>query len=234
MDERPAPETLREFLDSFAYGTRTDLAFKFLKNLTDGEGAAFLAGLLRLLGETIDDGDAQRLVDHAVRWQVAGYVPRPGTARTWVYDDAPWAAMAKPVAEARVALLTSSGHFAAGDDPAPFGEEGMTQEEAVARISEFLRASPDLSEIPAGIAEQALRVRHGGYDVRGAVTDPGAAFPLAELRRLAAAGIVGEVADPAYSFVGAASQRRLLTEAAPEWAAKLSARGVDAVVLVPV
>ncbi len=227
-------ETLREFLDSFSYGSRTDLAFKFLSKVSDSEGADFLQELLRLLGETIDDGDATRLVDHAYRGQVAAYAPEEGTARTWVYDDAPWADLGTPLADARVALFSSSGHFRAGDDPAPFGEAGMTQAEAVARISDFLRAAPQLSEIPLATADRDLHVRHGGYDVRAAERDPGVAFPLAALRALAAAGEVGEAADPAYSFVGAASQRRLLTESAPQWAELMQERGVDAVVLVPV
>ncbi len=227
-------ETIREFVASLAYGSRTDLAFKFLEKLPDDEAAEFLSSLLEKLGETVDDGDPGRLVDHAYAWQVRGYQPPAGTARTWTYDDGPFAPMSKPVAESRVALLTSSGHFAIGDDPEPFGERAMTQAQAVARISEFLRAAPQLSEIPARTPVGDLRVRHGGYDVRGAALDPNVAFPLERLRELAAAGAIGEMADPAYSFVGAASQRRILAESAPRWARLLAERAVDAVLLVPV
>ena len=38
------------------------------------------------------------------------------------------------------------------------------------------------------------------------------------LKELATEGIIGELAEENYSFVGATSQKRLLNEAAPEWA----------------
>ncbi len=228
-----AGETFEEFKDSFSYGSRTDLAFKFLKKLAPDDAARFFAELLTKLGETVDDGDARRLVDHAIEWQARSYAPAPGEQRPWAYDDGPFTPMPAPLADARIALLTSSGHFVAGADPAPFGAAGMTQDEAIARIGEFLRAAPDLSEIPAATPPGDLRVRHGGYDIRAAEADPDAAFPLARLRELAAEGHIGSVADPAFSFVGATSQKRLLATA-PAWADRLAAAGVDAVLLVPV
>ena len=227
-----AGETFAEFRGSFSYGTRTDLSFKFLKALSDEEGAEFLRSLLEKLGETIDDGDAQRLVRHAFEWQARGYTPAPGAARTWVYEDGPFAHPVRPVAGSRVALLTSGGHFV--DDPEPFGVAGMSQEEAIDRIQEFLRVAPELSEIPADTLDDDLQVRHGGYDIRGALADPGVDFPLALLRQLESEGVIGELADPAYSFVGASAQRRLINESGPEWARMLEERGVEAVLLVPV
>jgi hypothetical protein len=229
----PEPETFAEFKNSFSYGSRTDLAFKFLKMLPEDEAAEFLRLLLEGLGQTIDDGDAGRLVDLAYRWQVRGYTPPADAVRPWTYDDGPFAAMRLPVAEARVGLVTSSGHFLAGDDPQPFGVVDMTQEEATARISEFLRTVPELSEIPSGTPTADLQVRHGGYDIRGAFADPDVAFPLATMRALSDDGVIGELAPTAFSFVGATAQRRLLKEAAPAWADRLVADGVDAVVLVP-
>lgn len=227
-----AAETFEEFKDSFSYGSRTDLAFKFLKKLPADEAGRFFAELLGRLGSTTDDGDAQRLVDLACEWQVRGYTPGPGEPRAWTYDDGPFAPMAVPLEGARIALLTSSGHFV--DDPEPFGVSGMTQDEAIARIGDFLRAAPALSEIPATTEPADLRVRHGGYDIRGAQADPDVAFPLARLRELAGDGVIGEVADPAFSFVGAASQKRLLRDAIPAWIDRLRQAGADAALLVPV
>ena len=129
-------------------------------------------------------------------------------------------------------LLTSGGHFV--EDPEPFGVKGMSQAEAVDRIQEFLRVAPDLSEISTATDDADLRVRHGGYDTRGAETDPGVNFPLAVLRELEGEGVIGELADTAYSFVGATAQGRLINETAPEWARLLEGRGVEAVLLVPV
>ncbi len=227
------PETFDEFKDSFSYGSRTDLAFKFLKRLPADEAARFFAGLLDALGATLDDGHAQRLVDLAYEWQARGYAPAAGAPRPWTYEDGPFTRMAMPLVDARVALLTSSGHFAAGDDPRPFGVEAMTQSEAIDRIAEFLREPPVLSEIPAATPAGELRVRHGGYDIRGAQADADVAFPLARLRELAGDGVIGGVADPAFSFVGATSQKRLLT-GVDAWVDRMRETGADAVLLVPV
>lgn len=224
-------ESFSDFKSSFSYGSRSDLAFKFLKRLTDAEAGAFFEELLSALGETVDDGDADRLIEVVYRWQVRAYEPREGESRRWVYDDAPFTPMRRPVAETTLALLTSSGHFV--DDPEPFGVRDMTQAEAEKRIQEFLRVAPQLSAIPIDVATNVLRVRHGGYDVRGARADPNTALPIEPLRKLAAEGRIGDFLDTAFSFVGAAAQGRVRSEAAPEWADDLVGRGVEAVVLVP-
>ncbi len=227
---QPPGETFTDFKDSFSYGSRTDLAFKFLKGLSPEDAAEFFMVLLAKLGETIDDGDAGRLIDHADAWQVRAYA---AAERRVVYDDGPFTPLQKPLARSRLALFTSSGHFVAGDDPHPFGVADMTQDEAIARIDDFLRASPQLSVIPAATPSGQLRVRHGGYDIRAAVQDPNVVFPLDRLRELARDGTLGELAPQAYSFVGATAQARLRREVAPIWAAQLRDAGVDAVLLVP-
>jgi hypothetical protein len=68
-DTHPFPESLEDFKNSFFYGSRSDLAFKFLKNLPADEVGEFFRALLEKLGQTIDDGDADRLVQHAYVWQ---------------------------------------------------------------------------------------------------------------------------------------------------------------------
>jgi hypothetical protein len=177
-------ETLEQFKSSFAYGTRTDLLFKFLKDLSSEEAAEFLQGLLTKVGESADDGEVARLLDHVYAWQVHAHAPREEEARggSWAYEDTPFAPLAKPLSDARVALFTSSGHFVAGDDPEPFGVSNMSQGESIARIQDFLRSKPQLSVIPADTPEGRLRVRHPGYDSRGALADPNVAFPLERMR----------------------------------------------------
>ncbi len=223
-----------DFRESFFYGERTDLSFKFLKNLDDIEAAEFLRSLLEAVGDAFDDGDAEPIVDLAYQWQVRGYSPAPDAKPAVAYRDAPFTAFVSPLADARVALLTSSGHFAVGADPHPFGEEDMSQDDAVARIAEFLSSTPELSAIPTGMSTDDLRVRHGGYDVRGARRDPNVVFPLRALHRLAAEGVIGEVAPTAFSFVGACSQAGLRHEALPGWIERVRDERADAVLLVPV
>jgi hypothetical protein len=151
-----------------------------------------------------------------------------------VYDDAPFAPLRKPLADSRVGLMTSSGHFVAGDDPEPFGIAAMTQAEAEARISEFLREPPVMSRIPLEVAQGDLRVRHGGYDVASAQRDFNVVLPLDALRAVREAGRIGDIADPVYSFPGATSQGRLRKEALPGWVEMLQTAAIDVLLLVPV
>ena len=227
-------ESFEEFRRSFSYGSRSDLNFKFLKSLPDAEAAEFFRQLLLELGDAYDHGAVEPLVQLAIDWQVRGYAPQEGMPRRWVYEDGPFAEPTKPLAESRVALFTSSGHFVAGDDPKPFGVEGMTQQEAEDRISDFIKAPPTLSRVPVATIRDDLQVRHGGYDITSAVADPGVTFPVAVLRELEAEGVIGELHADAFSFPGATAQKRLIKESGPEWAQLLADEEVDLVLLVPV
>lgn len=230
----PRHETVREFADSFFYGSRSNLDFKFLADLDDGEVTGFFDALLRSLGRTIDDGDGDRLVELALRWQQRAYSAHRGAERSFDYDDVPLSTLRVPLADATVALLTSSGHFVDGDDPRPFGVNDMSQSEAEARVSEFLRAAPTLSRIPVDTTSDRIRVRHGGYPVQAALVDHNVTMPLRPLRELQRSGLFKSLAPDAWSFVGATSQVRLRNDVAARWAEDLIAAGVDAVLLVPV
>ena len=159
--------SFEEFKESFAYGSRNDLNFKFLAGLSDEDAATFFQELLWKLGDTLDDGSADRLIEHAYTWQVRAYAGESSTT----YDEGPFPPLHKPLAESRIGLMASSGHFVEGHDPQPFGVANMSQEEACTRIMDFIRSDPRLSTIPAGTPREQLRARHGGYDVRGAQTD---------------------------------------------------------------
>jgi hypothetical protein len=224
-------ESFEEFKNSFSYGSRTDLNFKFLKSLTPDEAADFFQELLWKLGDSINDGDLNRLVAHVASWQAQGY---RGAVDRWQYEEGPFTRPDMPASKMRLGLLTSTGHFVEGDDPTPFGVENMSQEEAIRRISEFTSSPPTLSEIPVSTPNDQLRARHGGYDIRSVQQDPDVAFPLRRLKELAAENTIGELADPVYSFVGAASQLRLLKDIGPAWVSLLGQRQVEGVVLVPV
>jgi len=228
-------ETFAAFKDSFSYGKRNDLLFKFLKNLPEAEAADFLQRLLELIGDAVDTDRLEAVAEHIFQGQVRAYAPKPDARPfRWAYGDAPMATMKRPLKEARVALLSSSGHFVEGFDPTPFGVPGMSQEQAILRINEFLRSAPSISEIPVDTPQDKLRVRHPGYDIRAAKRDPNTVFPLDRLRELAEQGLVGEFVSPALSFVGAAAQLRVKNETAPLLVRTLSEMAVDAVLLVPV
>ncbi len=222
-------ESFSEFKNSFSYGSRSDLSFKFFKGLSDEETTVFIQTLFTKVVDAMDSGDWQPVAEHVIAGQKASY-DKPAS---FAYDDAPFTPLPKPLNQLKLGLLTSSGHFVDGDDPRPFGQENMTQFEAMVRISDFLREAPTLSTIPMNTAPKKLRVRHGGYDIRGSAADPNVILPLAHLQSLAAAGVIGELAENAYSFVGAAAQTPLLKKSAPQWAEMIKQRGIEAMVLLP-
>jgi hypothetical protein len=230
MTQHDPEETFHAFKNSFSYGSRSDLNFKFLKRLSDQEAGQFFQELLWRLGEAIDDGDFERIVGHLSQAQTHAY---RGPSQ-FVYDDGPFSPLAGPLTQTRLTLFTSSGHFVAGDDPRPFEVENMSQQEAEARVDDFLRAEPRLSIIPMDTPPEKLRVRHGGYDIRGALADPNITFPLARLRELHRDGRIGLPAPNVYSFMGACSQLRLLNDTGPAWVQQLITEGVEGVLMVPV
>ena len=223
-------QSFKDFKDSFSYGKRGDLNFKFLSHLSEEQAANFFEKLLKKLGNTLNDGNWNRIIRHVIDGQILGY----SEPAKFTYDSGPFTRLSKTVSSSKVALLTSSGHFVDGDDPKPFGIENMSQEEAEQRIEEFLRAEPELSQIPASTQMDKLRVRHGGYDVKGAQADHNVVFPLEPLRSLEKRGTIGKLADIAYSFVGACSQIRLRDKTGPQWVSLLKKRAVDVILLVPV
>ena len=230
------PETIEDLRKSFWYGSRSNLSFKFLKDLSDAEFGDFLDELLTEVATTTDSGDPRGVIDVVYRWQIQAYAGHLGDPQDFPhrFDDVPINPLPKPLSECRVTLLTSSGHFVAGDDPKPFGVEDMTQSEAEARISEFLKEAPSLSSIPIDVDPGRLRVRHGGYPTDAVRADHQVGFPIGHLADLAADGVIGALNPTAYSFVGAASQVRLKRQVAPEWAEMLGNDGeTDVVLLVP-
>jgi len=226
-------ESLEEFAQSLSYGERSDLSFKFLTQFDGPDVGDSVASVLHEIGSVFDTGDPADLIDVAIGLQIDGYHSRPLNDR-YRYDEGPFTQPERPVAESRVVLLTSSGHFTAGDDPRPMGIDSMTQDEAEKRIGDFLKEAPALSEVPVAHPGDRLEVRHGGYDVRGAVADHNVAFPIDRLREIEADGVVGSLHDTAYSFVGACSQIRLIEHTGPEWTDRLKSTGSDVVLLVPV
>jgi len=223
-------ETFEEFKNSFNYGSRSDLNFKFLKNLSDEDASRFFQEILWKMGDVLNDGDFSRVVEHIYQTQAKAYAG----AGKFMYEDSPFTQLRAPLSLLRLGLISSSGHFVDGNDPKPFGVENMSQKEAEARIDDFLKVEPQLSVIPMDTPEERLLVRHGGYDVRGSMADPNVNFPLSRLRELQKEGRIGELASDAYSFVGATSQLRLLNHTGPEWVKMFQEKQIDVLLLVPV
>ena len=235
-DDKQPEETVSALRNSFFYGSRSNLNFKFARDLSDDEFGDFLVELFAATADLFDGGDSAAVVDVAYRWQVQAYAGHLGDPQAFPHrkDDTPIAPLTKPLSESRLLLLTSSGHFVEGHDPEPFGEKNMGQAEAERRVGEFMGEPPVLSEIPMDTPQDQIRVRHGGYPVQAAAADNQIVLPLEHLRGLAERGVIGELVENAYSFVGATAQGHMRKTYGPAWAQMARDQGADAALLVPI
>lgn len=223
-------ETFNDFKNSFSYGKRNNLNFKFMSEMTDDEAADFIEELLTKLGKSLNEGNIENVIEHIVQGQKLAYT----SLAKYVYKEGPFNPFIPKLSDAKIGLLTSSGHFVAGDDPAPFGISDMTQQEAINRIGEFIKEKPSLSFIPKDTPIDKLYVRHGGYDISGVQIDPSVALPIYELGKLEQQGIIGELAQTIYSFVGACSQGALKKKIEKEWMDHIKEQRLDGIILIPV
>jgi D-proline reductase (dithiol) PrdB len=137
-------------------------------------------------------------------------------------DWRPGAVLSKPLAEAKIALITSAGFYR--PDQAPFGKS-------------ILGGDWSYCEIPSNTPVESLRCGQtsDAFDHAGIDADRNLALPLDRLHELSAAGIVGGAAARHFSIMGSLSAPgRLSSRSAPEIAAKLHSDGTDAVFLTPV
>ena len=131
------------------------------------------------------------------------------------FETAPFAS-GPPVAQRRVAIISTAGLQRRGDRP-------------------FSADAGDYRIIPAGTAPGDIVMSHvsPNFDRTGFQADVNVAFPLERLHEMAAAGEIGSVAGLHYSFMGASTPAEL-EDKARELAGHLAADNVDAVLLVPI
>ncbi len=148
------------------------------------------------------------------RYKSLGYAPY-----RWVRaEDAPaWQPLAKPLAAARVGLLTTAGAYALG------------------QAAYHYKDDTSLRRIPSSTPDGQLRFSHVTENfLVDARRDPGCVLPLAALRTLVAERVVGSLAEDVFSCMGGVySQRRVREEVAPALLEAFKAQQVDAVLLVP-
>ncbi|MDW7662042.1 MAG: glycine/sarcosine/betaine reductase selenoprotein B family protein [Bacillota bacterium] len=223
-------ESFKEFKDTFSYGKRNNLNFKFLSHLSEEEAADFIEGLLYKLGKYFNDGDEGKIIQHVVDGQIKAY----SKDAKFTYDEGPFTKFEKELKDSKIGLITSSGHFVKGDDPEPFGMKNMTQEEAINNIRESIREKPSLSIIPKDTNLEDLKVRHGGYDISGAETNHNTVIPIEILKELEKNEVIKELGNKIFSFVGACAQKPLIKEIKNSWMEIIKMQNFDAVILVPV
>jgi|TARA_B100002003_G_scaffold243238_1_gene267382 glycine/betaine/sarcosine/D-proline reductase family selenoprotein B len=224
-------ETLEEFKNSFFYGSRNNLFFKYLggDNISENEFTIFIEELLNVIVDDIDKDEFSEMKKLIFNSQIKGYLPKSKNDK-YTYENTPWTEFSKPLKKSKLSLISAGGVFCKDDDP--IQPRGMTQENAINKISEFLKSPPILAEIPNNISKEKLSIRHPGYDIRAAEKDPNVVFPYEILKNLHQEGVFASYTNNFYSFVGASQQSAIIKTYAPKWAQMLKSHNVDAVLLV--
>jgi D-proline reductase (dithiol) PrdB len=137
------------------------------------------------------------------------------------FDDAPFTPLKKPLAESRLALISTSEvaqHSA--DDQRKWFEKGEMG---------------NVYSIPSDTPLDDLYSQSTSFDKYAtSLDDVNAYFPITRLHELAAVGRIGEVGPNAHALFNAYSQRRTREVDAPEVLARCRADAVDVALMVPV
>ncbi len=137
----------------------------------------------------------------------------------WVRnEDAPaWQPLRKPLSECRLGLIASGGLYVKG------------------QVAFHFQDDLSFRAIPTDVKTTDLRTAHFAYDQTDARKDANVVFPIDTLRRLVKEGVIGGLAEHAYTFMGGIySSRRVRDELAPQLTERLLADKVDVALLVPV
>ncbi len=137
------------------------------------------------------------------------------------HDDSPCTPLAKPLAQCKLALVTTAGLHLRGDRPFVRGHG---------------QADTSYRVIPSDTPHGELLQSHGsiGFDHTAFYRDVNICFPMDRLRELVDRGAVGSLSASYYSFMGAQRDpRRIVDETGPEVARLLRAEGVEVVLLTP-
>lgn len=146
-----------------------------------------------------------------------------GAPYAWAhFEDVPFHRLARPLADCRVALVTTAAPFQPGK-----GDQGPgAPYNAAAKFYAVY-------SLDAG-RDHDLRISHIAID-RDHTTaeDPGTWLPLPALRRAAAAGRIGRVAPRIHGLPTNRSQRTTLEQDCPDLVARCIEDRTDAAILVP-
>jgi D-proline reductase (dithiol) PrdB len=177
-----------------------------------------------------DDTRANRPTREVDPWRFAGTfignMLSSSIPENPVHEPIPWAPVRKPLAESKVALLTTAG--VSMKDDTPFDME-YERQNPTRGDSSFRRLRRDATA--SDIVANHLHI-DTGYIER----DLNVALPLARLDELVAEGAVGASAQTHYSIMGfqGGDSSALENESAPAIASVLKSEQVDLFLLAPV
>ena len=187
--------------------------------MSEEEQVQFLKGLYTAAVEAREAGSLDGLADLLEEWEEKGMALAGARARAPEVGATPWAPFRGPVSRTKFALVTTGGFYVEGQQPyATDGPEGL--------------GDWSFRPIPKDMPRERIKVAHLHYDLSGPREDINCVFPLDRFVELEREGVIGELADTNYSFMGFIQRPDLLmSETAPEVARLLKADGVDAVLL---
>jgi D-proline reductase (dithiol) PrdB len=138
------------------------------------------------------------------------------------FTDVPFTPLARPLAQSRLALITTAAPWQPGA-----GDQGPGAPYNAA--AKFYKVYSDSTE-----STPDLRISHVGYDrVHTTAEDPRTWFPLARLQEAVKAGRIGALAPRFHGAPTNRSQRVTLETDAPELLRRCREDAADAAVLVP-
>lgn len=148
----------------------------------------------------------------------SGIRARSGDIPTPDFDSTP-VTTSPPLAEARVAIVTTAGLRTAGD------------------VNYWQPTDGSFSVLPAADRDVQLSHFSPNFDRVGFAADINVVYPVDRLDEMAAAGEIGSVANQHISFMGAqfdATFSTILLDSGPAAAQVLKDDGVEVVLLTPI
>lgn len=137
------------------------------------------------------------------------------------FHEVPFSPLARPLAEATIAIVTTAAPYQPGR-----GEQGPgAAYNGAAKFYQVYSA--------ATATEPDLRIAHVGYDrVHTTAEDQGSYFPLRALKKLERNGVIGGLAARFHGLPSNRSQRRTIEVDCVELVARCREDGVDGAILV--
>jgi len=137
------------------------------------------------------------------------------------HTEAPFTPLTKPLAECRVALVSTSDIAIAGPD----GDRDRSNEFAVGNVY----------SLPVDTPVEKLYSRQEHYDQHATTLDDvNAYYPISRLQELVARGRLGSLAPRCHGVYTGYSQRKTVEADAPEVLDRCREDGVDVALLTPV
>lgn len=140
----------------------------------------------------------------------------------WESGEAvPWSPPQKPLSACKLALVTTSGVHHTAQEPFDMQDSD---------------GDPTFRTIDGASIANDYKITHDYYDHSDAEKDLNIIFPLDRLRELQQEGVIGQLADSHYSFMGHIDGRHIATligQAAKQVVEKLKQDQIDVVLLTP-